>query len=231
MGGIVEAFEFTIEQRNDLIKAWPRKKDKELANSFLDKAQSSVELWNHINQGDKKTIPEKRDYANDLLKHSNSLIELFDRLPTDLINNIHALTQVRLYVEKYKYDFYQAKEYLHVITTHKDYRHMSYSSYPSFEEIVEVLEPFLKLIADVAKEITEWKAPSGQDKGYEKLLIQFLAEGYYCTFNKAPSSGNGGNFRKFTDRLSTILNVQLGADIVREVLKDRQYSGLFLSKT
>ncbi|HOY69560.1 MAG TPA: hypothetical protein PL131_02235 [Methylotenera sp.] len=227
-GKIVANFDFNGKQKSDLLKAWKRKNDRELAAQYIDAVRGPIELWLSLVEGGKTAIPHFKDYATKLSKNIASVINTCNSLPEDVVSRMDAMVVERLYLAKYKYENSMSKDALKAlaITSHA---HWIKTEYPGLEEMWEVLHDFLVIIQDVANELGELKGKAGPDVGNEKLLVSWLAEAYESVFNEIPSSENGSNFRKFAAELSKILGYSLGRDIINELIKNRQVLGKYTS--
>jgi hypothetical protein len=225
-GKWVKPFEFSAKQRSILLKVWPREKDQQNATVYIDQVQRQIEVWLSMVEDVRTSVPQTRTLAIKLSNKIEVLKQTLDELPEDFVSHLDAGVTEKLYTKKYKYEYEMAKEALNAISS-SSHSHWYKKEYPSLMEMDEVLNEFLILIQDVAKDMSTLKAPSGQDKGYEKLLVKWLAELYERVFNKIPSSGNGSTFRRLASELSTILGYDLGADIIRELINNRKHSGRY----
>lgn len=222
-GKWIAPFEFSDSQRIKLLKVWPRRKDQQKSTTYIDQVQSHIELWLSIVEEENTSAPQTRTHANKLLNRIDSLRQAFDELPEDFISELDANVMARLHVQKYKYEYEVAKNAIKTIvnTPHESQR----KTYPSLEEVYEILNELLVLVKDASASMSVLKGRPGPDKNYEKLLVKWLAEDYENVFGKAPSSSNGSTFRRLASELSSILGYELGANIIQELIYNRKYSG------
>lgn len=222
-GKWVKPFNFTDVKRKELMRVWKRSADRQKAESFIGGAEKIVEDWLSFAEEQRTSAPKARAYAADILKAATALQQALDALPEDVVITLKACVIERLYVTESRRKHEKAARDLRCLFPGEQY--------PGLIEMAEVLESQLDLLGKAAEKLAVIESSSGVNKGAEKWLVDILTVGYKQHFGKPPSASNGSNFRKFLAELSKILGYDLGADIAREVVGNRQDSRQKLTQT
>lgn len=208
IGKFVEDFRFTDDQRTALLKAWPRKADKEKATAFIAIAEWHVGVWFSLEKNHRTTIPEMREHANRISKAVVELQAALDKPSEDFVIQFEGHVYGKLFDEGFRREHSNAIHDLACIY-----------GVPRAAEMIETLDGLLEVLHAAVGEMTTLEGAPGKDKRSEQWLVQMLAGKYETHFSKQPSASNGSVFRKFVAELSVQIKVELGADCVRQALK------------
>jgi hypothetical protein len=216
-GYIVAPFSFTDEQRRILLKCWPRKKDHDAANLYLNKVNEIAEIWLSVRNNEPRTsAKDTKRAANNIFKATSKLLHCLNELSEMSGESLKAKIDCQLYLPQYQRVHYKVSNEFQALK----------GGMAGGHEFVETLENWLKVLNAASKELANLTPRSGMDKSNERWLIDMLASAYQHSFDEQPSASNGSKFLKFTAALSNVLYCTLGTPIVREVIKHRHNSSL-----
>lgn len=224
-------FQFTEEQRAELLKCWQRRAEREQAAEFLDEAELCISSWLPELQRRPTPVKKKIECAERLQKAAQEMVAALGGMPPD----VAALLNVMWLRQKYGDDYFRQ----HSEACLKDrenqvaglYKVLAHSIAgkprphivseldklpPDFLKSIPAIVGMLKPLEVAAMDMTEGirAEKNWNPKEHEKRLALSLALGYARVYGKPPSAANGSNFRKFAAQLSKILGLHIGADIV-----------------
>jgi len=193
-------FKFTREQRNSLIDSWKRKADRQIAakkeKGYIDTVERIVR-YNLIDPSfppEDRTPQEERD-------DNKKMLGLSRQLHGALVNQSAGSMQS---LNGQLSDIAQSQDICR-----------DYLSLPHLVNSLESLEFALKLRL---KHNTPSTARKGDSTRY--IFMVALVTTYQRSFGKNPSASPAGNFRAFLDKLSNIIGIPLGSDLLKRVIAD-----------
>jgi hypothetical protein len=239
---LVVPFSFTDQQKKDLLRCWKRIGDHERAVTFLESTRSILEVWLSLEKNDGRINAKKlKGSAANINSAAKSLIASLDELPYMVQAMLNMEITTRLNITEHQatdgvvlrdlkhlagcatLDEYDVLKILFVKAVNAAYIPHAAHAAPDGYDLIEILEKLLGVLIAASAKPASIRLSPGQDKGREKLLIEWLVTAYGRDFNKLPKSTNGSIFRKFVAGISEILKRKLGAEIVNEVIKNRQH--------
>jgi hypothetical protein len=195
-GGFVEPFNFSDHERDRLLEtfggATRQQARREKAANFVDRAQSLIELWLHLNDSEVPRAVELRDKCAEIAARAGELRALLDTLPEGISSTLSAEFQaVVFYAPSLSVDLrmYTAKRYPDL-----------YDAWPLLNALLESLEKSSRRVAENVKPTT------GPTQRREAALVAWLADAYFEAIGRAPSTSRNGNFRLFLAALSEVLS-------------------------
>lgn len=206
-------FSLTNEQRKRLVNSgWQTAANRAKAENFIHSSQNIIKHWLAIALEGQSKAPDRRNSASKIKKAAQKLRHTLNISPADVNETIAAEMDVRLFLPRDYPEYIEAANYL---------RRATGKEYTNLYQMADILDCWLSLLSEAAGEVAAIKSASGENKGREKWLVFNLAASYEFHFGELPSPENDSCFRIFCAELSKILGYELGACIVREVLKER----------
>jgi hypothetical protein len=200
-GQWVAPFTFSDAQRKKLMRAWPRKADKNNAESYIASVEPLVEKWLSFVNERKSTIPQLRQHATAIQEAAKAMKDALETPPADVAASIDAHVKELLY-SSHCHEYHETVHGLRLLFPD--------TAYPGAIEISEVLDGWLDLLMKSIAPLVELVGVNSKDKGTEKELVHWLADAFFKHFNELPSGYAGSQFGNFCDALSKVLGWEFG---------------------
>lgn len=217
-GSGYSGFEFKESEKKELLGAWggsvrPLSRNVK-AESYILRTEKIIRRWEAFGygRGRKRTPGAKiRDQVEKYSKAIDTLQAAYTDLPNDAYSAIDAFTNEALFLAGSPHSRVRAA-LLDAIGTR--------NGYGGLNDADDFIKELLMLMVDGAQRtLSNIKPAPGPDTGHIKLLVEWLARAFIKHFNKPAGYASGANFRRYLTVLASILDIEIGEDLIKQVLQ------------
>jgi len=194
IGGIVEPFNFTEEQRQSIVQCFggsQRRKTKksEKANEFIARLEPIIEFWISLKEEPRCNNSELESRLNQIAKQCEQLMQA--------VSEVDKKTSNGLGIELC---FYNRKKSILL------------SEYDTATAINSLMA--------VSQELAQRINQRSTTKAAEKELALMMAYCYWCVFEKFPGWDEESNFSLVVQAVVGVLGVSIGKTIIKKSVKE-----------
>lgn len=219
----IEQFEFTDEDRQTLLTAWSRQRDRDLADAFILRAEQSIALWKSdpAMEMEEASVGDMRDRAQRVSRAAKELSLALDGADEDFGTSLQMVFREITTIGRPAAEIRRMADAWGALAGMDTRGKMEENpATPGLDSVSTPLLWMLDRLAESADRIEEEVKPQrGPNRNREKALVFWLAEKYHRTFGKLPSKTDNGNFQKFMALLAPILEIKVSPHTVRAVLE------------